>query len=83
MSNRLDFTGLWYTSEGYFVEIVSNDEAYILDEKGIQQMQVQVDSWGDLKPSGGKLLISRRSIESKVVEKEKIDKEWPPCQTQF
>jgi hypothetical protein len=83
MSIKLDFCGLWYTSEGYFVEVISSTEGFILDENGIRQMQIQVDQWGYLKPNGGRLEISRRSVEDTVVEKGRIDKGWPLCQTQF
>jgi hypothetical protein len=83
---NFDWRGLWYTSQGLFVEILGT-EGFILDEKGNRLQTVCVDEKGFLSPIGGRLEIAKRnyirSEDSKVVQRGKIDKEWPSCQTQF
>jgi hypothetical protein len=83
---KFDFRGLWYTSQGLFVEVIGT-KGFILDEKGIRLQTVHVDQNGYLTPIGGHLEIAKRnyirSEDSTVVQRGKIDKEWPPCQTQF
>jgi hypothetical protein len=83
---KFDFRGLWYTSQGLFVEVLGI-EGFVLDEKGNRLQIVRVDQNGYLSPIGGRLEIAKRnyikSEDTKVVQRGKIDKEWPPCQTQF
>lgn len=81
---KFDWRGLWYTSQGLFVEILGI-EGFILDERGDRLQIIHVDDKGFLSPVGGQLEICK-GVEDKYVYKKSINNcsnreeiliEWP------
>lgn len=65
----VNWKGLWYTDEGYFVEVVEDKpvkpKAFILQEDGSRFIEVVIDPFGNTG-LGGKLSIRRRGDEKYV-----------------
>ena len=76
-----NWSGLWVTDSGSFVEVVTNEEAYFLRENGTRMVRCSVNRSGVVSIDGEKscwLIERRRSIESKQIQIKSLGwKTWP------
>lgn len=63
--STFDFQGLWFTSTKQFVHVISESEAYVLQEDGQRLTHCKVDSKGNTDIAG-QLDHSKRGDESRV-----------------
>lgn len=76
-NGKSHFKGLWYLKEGCFVEVVSLEEAYLLQEDGYRLVKVEVSANGFVESQKAWLSIRQIGQESKVKGN---NFEWPILQ---
>jgi hypothetical protein len=76
-----NWSGLWLSDSGTFVEVVTNEEAYFIRENGTRMVRCSVNRSGMVSIDGGKscrLIERKRSIESKQIQVKGFGwKTWP------
>lgn len=74
------FAGLWHTDKNIFLEIITNDECYIIDVDGFRVVKTTVDETGN-SPLAGNIYTKRRGMEETLVRKSNIA--WPSLRGSF
>jgi hypothetical protein len=71
-SEETDWTGFWITEKQKFVEVVSNNEVYLVNQQGERTIQLYLNEDGECS-FYGKLLTKRRGEETLA----RFGLDWP------
>lgn len=73
-TEKFNFSGLWYTSTGQFVEVLADNEAYIIDPEGRRTVYTRINKDG-FSEEAGYLDCCQRGDETTVRSNPKV--QWP------